>query len=150
MQSDSSSDSVKPVIRDALPSDMAFIYSTWLRDLRKADGGPLPDDCWFGAHRELINRVLTDTKVVCLVVCPSDAPNEILGYVVGEPDEVLWWVYLKPRYRTKFGLCKLLLESAKAESAVAAFSTPDAKSKLKNPRRPRQLRSRYSLKTASP
>lgn len=141
---------IVPVVRAARPTDANFIFSTWLRDLRKADGGPLPDDLWFPAHRELINRVLGDTQTVCLVVCPSDEPDEILGYIVAEPNEVLWWVYLKPRYRSKHRLLQLLLKEAKAESAMAAFSTPDAKAKLRNPRRPRLVRPRHALTTKAP
>jgi hypothetical protein len=132
-------------IRDALPTDMSFIFSTWLRDLRHADGSCLPDDIWFPAHRELVNRVLSDPQVKVLIVHPTDAPNEILGYVVAEPNEVLWWVSIKPKFREKHGLCQLLLKSAQAERALAAFTTPDGKLKLKNQRRPRQLRPKYSL-----
>lgn len=130
-------------LRSAEPSDMNFVFATWLREARHADGSCLPDDIWFPAYRELVNRVLADPKVVVLIVHPTDAPNEILGYVVAEPREVLWQIYVKPKFR-RHGLAKMLLSSAQAETAVAAWSTADAKLYLRNLRRPRQLRSRYA------
>lgn len=130
-------------IREAMPGDMNFIYATWLRDLRHSDGSPLPDDLFFPAWRELVTRVLSDEKVSVLVVHPTDAPSEILGYIVAEQNEVLWNLYVKPKFRGH-KLAKRLLQAAKAEGAVAAWTTPAAKLRLKNRRRPRQLRSRYA------
>lgn len=142
-------DDIQAQVRPAVPSDTNFIFATWLRDLRHSDGGPLPDDVWFPAHRELLNRILCDDKVSVLIVHPSDAPNEILGYIVAEPNEVLWWIYIKPKFRVKYGLAKLLLEKAKAENALSAFSTPESKLKLKNLRRPRQLRPKYAQSSST-
>ena len=135
-------------IRPAKSTDLNFIYSTWLRDLRKADGSCLPDDLYFPAWRELVNRVLSDSKTVVLVLHPTDAQDEILGYVVAEPGEVLWNLYVKPKFRNQ-GLGKMLLVAAKAEGAVAAWSSPDAKIKLLNLRRPRQLRPRFAGSSTS-
>lgn len=130
-------------VRPSVDEDLRFVFATWLRDLRRADGGPLADDLWFDSHRAHIKRVLADPAVQLLVLCPTDDRRQILGYIVAEPDAWLHWVYLKPRYRTKYGLCLRLLEAAHVTDAPAAFSTPDARSKLLNPRRPRLLRQRY-------
>jgi GNAT superfamily N-acetyltransferase len=129
-------------VREALPGDANFLFATWLRDLRHNDASPLPDDVWFPAYREFINRILSDPKVSVLVVHPKDASNEILGYLVAEPHEVLWWLYVKPKFR-KRGLARLLLERAHSLNSVAAWSTPESKLRLRNRRRSRQLRSRY-------
>lgn len=134
-------------LRPALGSDLAFIYRRWLQDLRHADNSPLADDVWFPAYREHINRVLSDTAVTVLILHPSDNANEILGFIVAGPG-VLHWVYIKPRYREKFGLCRRLLEAAKATEALASWSTPDSRVKLKNQRRPRQLRHLYARASA--
>lgn len=142
--------STEPVaLRPAEAGDLAFIYSTWLRDLRHADGGPLADDIWFPAHREHVNRVLMDSKVQVMVIHPTDARTQILGYVVAEPDAILHWVYIKPRYREKFGLCRRLLEAVRATEALASWTTQDARTKLRNPRRPRMLRQRYASPRAA-
>ncbi len=137
--------SIKDVVqlRPGTPGDLAFVYARWLRDLRHADGGPLPDDLWFPAHRGLINRVLADPKVELHILHPVDVPTEILGFIVAEPHEVLHWIYLKPKFRGR-GLALMLLQAAHAEHALASWTTPDAKARLQNPRRPRQLRPRYA------
>lgn len=129
-------------VRPGAPSDLAYVYSTWLRDLRRASGDSLPDDIWFPAHREYINRVLADPQVELTILCAADAPREILGYVVAEPSEILHWIQIKPKFRGQH-LTKLLLSSARATRAVAAWATPDSRLHLKNPRRPRQVRLRY-------
>jgi hypothetical protein len=46
------------IIRAALPSDLSFIMSTWLRDLRDADGSVLSDEDWYPAHRAHLERTL--------------------------------------------------------------------------------------------
>lgn len=136
-------------VRDALPSDMAFIYSTWLRDLRGADASPLPDDIWFPAHREYINRALSDIRVQAKVLYSPEQPRRILGYVIAEPHEVLLWIFLRPKFHGQ-KLTKLLLSAVKAESAPAAFTTQASRSSLHNPRRSRQLRPRFQLFQLSP
>lgn len=140
-------------LREAEPGDLAFIYSTWLRELRHVDCGPLADDIWFPAHREHINRVLSDPGVSVLVLHPTDARREILGYVVAQPESaddpgVLHWVYIKPRYREKFGLCRRLLEASKSLKSPASWSTPLSRQKLLNPRRARNLRQKYAAPQA--
>jgi len=131
-------------LRPGLPEDLKFVYSTWLRDLRHADSSALPDDIWFPAHREYINRVLSDPKVMVVIACPVDAPKDILGYVVAEAGEILHWIQIKPKFRGK-GLCRRLLEASQSLASPATWSTSDARMKLKNRRRSRQLQSRYQL-----
>jgi hypothetical protein len=38
------------MLRDFAPGDTAYIFSTWLRDLRDFDPGPLPDDLFFAVQ----------------------------------------------------------------------------------------------------
>jgi GNAT superfamily N-acetyltransferase len=134
-------DSQDPVkLRQVVPGDLPYIYSTWLRDLRDADGGPLPDDLFFAAHRGFIDQLLADPRVTALVACAADAPSEILGYVVAEPGEVLLWVQVKKPLRGQ-GLAKRLLEAAKAPPGTpAAWSTPLSRDRLQNPPRGRRVR----------
>ena len=127
-------------IRQLGPGDIAYVMATWLRDLRDADGGPMPDDLFFQAHRALIERVLADPRTTALVACAADDPSEILGYVVAEPDEVLWWVQTRKALRGQ-GLAKRLLTEAKAPPGTpAAWSTPLSRERLQNPPRGRRIR----------
>lgn len=65
------------LIRQALPGDLNYIMSTALRDMRDADGSPLPDSLWYPAHRAYLEGQLADHEVVCLVLCAADDQNEI-------------------------------------------------------------------------
>lgn len=134
-------------IRQVVAGDLPYIFSTLLRDLRDADGGPLPDDLWFATHRAFIERLLADPAVTALVACASDAPDEILGYIVAEPGEVLWYVQTRKPLR-KQGLAKRLLVAAQVPPGTpAAWSTPLARQRLQNPPRGRQIRARRRVRS---
>lgn len=127
-------------IRQVVAGDLPYLFSTWLRDLRDADGGPLPDDLFFSAHRTLVERLLADPAVVALVACASDDPNEIWGYVVAQPGEVLWWIQVR-RASRGCGLAKRLLSAANVPPGTpAAWSTPLSRDHLQNPPRGRRIR----------
>lgn len=129
------------IIRNVAPGDIPYLFSTYLRELRDADAGALPDDLWFAAHRSHLERVLGDPKVTTLVAAASDAPNEILGYVVAEPNEVLWFVHVRKALRGQ-GLAKRLLTEAQALSAPLAWRTSSSRTRLRNPCRSRTIRRR--------
>lgn len=139
------------LLRPFAPGDNSFIFSTWLRDMRDADASALPDDLWFNAHRAYIERVMADPKVRVLVACAADAPNEILGYAVATPTEVLQWVFVRKGLRRQ-GLAKrLLLEIQAPPGTPSMWMTALGRQVLQNPRRSRQLRSARAAKsTASP
>lgn len=124
-----------------VPSDLPYVFSTWLRDLRDADPSGLPDDLWFPAHRALIERTLADRSVVALVAAASDAPTEILGYVVAEPGEVLEWIHVRKPLRRK-GLAKRLLSQVTPpqDAIPARWITPDARKYLRVLPRSRVMR----------
>lgn len=127
-------------IRQMGPGDMPYVLSTWLRDLRDADGSPMPDDLFFQAHRALIERVLADPQTVALVACAADDPTEIWGYVVAEPSEVLWWVQTRKALRGQGLGRRLLAEAQVPPGTPAAWQTPSARDRLKNPPRGRRIR----------
>lgn len=141
---------VDPVlVRNVAPGDTNFVYSTWLRDLRDSDASALPDDLWFAAHRAYLDRVFLDPTVRVLVAAAADQPNEILGYIVAQPNEVLQWVYVRKGLRGQ-GLAKRLLNEVKAPPGTpAAWMTPLGRQRLQNPRRSRQIR-RAASSTAKP
>ena len=131
------------VLRQATAGDLGFIFSTWLRDLRDADPSALPDDLWFPAHRAHVERVLADPGVTVLVAAAADDPNEILGYVVAEPEEVLHWVLVRKGDLRGRGLAKRMLTAANCPPGTpAAWATRDSRLRLKNPCRSRQIRRR--------
>ncbi len=128
------------LLREFAPGDLAYLMSSWLRDLRDADPGPLPDDLFFPANRALIERLLVCPQVRCTIAAAADKPDEILGYAVAIPGETLLWIQVKKPFRSR-GLAKLLLQSLDCPPGTpAAWSTVLSKIRLRNPPRGRQLR----------
>lgn len=128
------------IFRPFAPGDEAFVFSTWLRDLRDADPSPLPDDLFFPAQRALITRLMASPLVSCTVAAAADRPDEILGYVVAIPKELLIWTTVRKPLRRR-GLAKLLLQEAECPPGTpGAWSTVLSKLRLQNPPRGRQVR----------
>jgi GNAT superfamily N-acetyltransferase len=128
------------LLREFAPGDLAYLMSTWLRDLRDADPSPLPDDLYFPAVRALVERLLSDPQVRCTIAAAADVPDEILGYVVAIPKELLVWTHVRKGLRGR-GLAKLLLQSVDCPPGTpAAWSTALGKIRLRNPPRGRLFR----------
>ena len=139
------------LIRQVAERDLNCIMAWWLRDLRDADPGALPDDLWFPAHREMIERLLADPQVQALVaVDPLSPPNaEILGFVVAEPGKALHWCHIRKGPLREQGLAKRLLTEANCPPGTpAAWTTPLARKRLRNPWRGRAIRRAAASSTA--
>lgn len=129
------------LIREFAPGDLNFIYSVWLRDLRDADPNPVPDDLWFPAHRATLDRILSKPEVRVLIAAAADKPDEILGFVVAEPREVVWWTFVRKGPLRGRGLAKMLLQAVDCPPGTpGAWATPLSKIRLRCPPRGRQLR----------
>ena len=127
------------IIRAMVPSDLAYVFSTWLRDLRDADPGGLPDDLWFPAHRALIERTLADRAVTVLVAAAADQPSDILGYAVAD-QQVLEWIHVRKQLREK-GLAKRLLQQLSLTDPVQSrWTTSLARERIRHRPRGRWLR----------
>lgn len=128
------------LLREFAPGDTAYMMSTWLRDLRDADSSPMPDDLYFPPVRALVERLLADPQVRCTIAAAADMPNEILGYVVAIPKELILWTHVRKGLRGR-GLAKLLLQSVDCPPGTpAAWATALSKIRLRNPPRGRQVR----------
>jgi hypothetical protein len=138
------------VIRPAVAGDLNFLYHNWLRELRSHDRSALPDDLWFPAHRAAIDRVLADRQTTVAVAAAPDDPNEILGFAVGRPGEVLHWVHVLTVFRGKgLPLVPALLKAVGCPPMTpASWQVPSGKS-LRNPPRPRWARRFYATTTTS-
>lgn len=128
------------LLREFAPGDTAYLMSTWLRDLRDADPSPIPDDLYFPPVRALVERLMADNQVRCTIAAAADMPNEILGYVVAIPKELILWTHVRKGLRGR-GLAKLLLQSVDCPPGTpSAWSTALSKIRLRNPPRGRQVR----------
>jgi len=134
------------LVRAFAPGDTNYIFATMLRDMRDADASALPDDLWFNAHRAYIERVMADPKIIVLVACAADAPNEILGYAIARPTEVLQWVFVRKGLRRQ-GLAKRLLTEIQCPPGTPSmWMTASGRQVLQNPRRSRQFRKDHAAR----
>jgi hypothetical protein len=138
------------VLRPVVAGDLNYIYRNWLADLRAEDQGALPDDLWYPAHREAITRILADSAVVAVAAVLPDDVNEILGFAVAQPGEVLHWVHLRREFRgRKSGLVGRMLAAVGATPGTPAAWRMRSGRALQNPPRPRSVRGKYAA-TPSP
>lgn len=112
-------------IRDAVASDVSFVYDSWLRSYRKAQS-EVRDEDYFSSQRRRIDRVLRGPGFL-RVVHPEGAPSVIAAWAcLDAAPAVLHYVYVKEEYRGH-GFARALLTGR----AVATHLTDGGK-KLKS------------------
>lgn len=124
------------ILRELVPSDLAYIFATGLRTWRDSDSSPFPDDIWYAAARQLLERLLSSPDFSVKLLVAEDAPNEIIGYIIAEESKALWLMYVRKSYQ-RFQLHQRLLQAANlTETSPSAWRGQLAQ----NPLRSRQLR----------
>lgn len=118
-------------IRPVLPSDVPFIFSSWVtsyrnakeRRLKRIDKHARFDVFgYLEAQNLTVKRSLANCEV--LVACSPAEPSDLYAYAVFEhtgPECVLHWLYTKQVFR-RMGLAKHLLEMAKGNAERFAHS----------------------------
>lgn len=71
-------------IREALPEDIPFIYSTWLNTAFHHGGfkGEIGKHTFYCSYPPVIDKILADPDTVIAVACSVDDPNVVFGYLV--------------------------------------------------------------------
>lgn len=138
------------VVREAIESDHACIYATWLNSYRhnSSFAARIGNSVYFASQHSVIERLLERGRV--LVATIEEDPDVILGWCCYEPhnDEiegleipaVIHYVYVKPNFR-KSGVAKSLLDGARLDgamythetNAVASFLRPKMRKMVFNP-----------------
>lgn len=97
------------ITRAASPGDINFIFSTWLKGLRYGCElyGSINSDIYFPVYHKVIQKVLSNSKVVVTIACLKTEPDVILGYMVTEGPK-LHWCHVKSPWRGK-GIAKHML-----------------------------------------
>lgn len=97
------------ITRPADPADVNFILNSFLKSLR---GYPafeyVPNEIYYPAQKRILESHLRASQPI--VLCNSEFPDQIFGYVLGVPNECTHFVYVKYPYR-QFGFAKQLLEA---------------------------------------
>lgn len=92
-------------IREALESDIPFIFNSWVGFSRamcksKQKFARISADVYAAHYNELVRQILIRSQ--CLVACNKQDPTQIYGYVVFEnlPDaNVIHMTYIKETFR---------------------------------------------------
>lgn len=98
-------------IRRPVPSDVEFMLKTWLREMRKSYPRAYPDRLYYNDFQ---GSVLALTrKADARVICTTNDPNYIVGFVVGNTygdvdTTVLHFAYIRPPFR-RLGLASAAL-----------------------------------------
>ncbi len=87
-------------IRDSLPDDKNFIFSTWLKGVYYGNDWfqEIDQDSYFRNYQKIIEKILARPDVRIQVACLRDDPGVVLGYSVLEGD-ILHYVFCKEVWR---------------------------------------------------
>ncbi len=105
-------DKLPYTIRDVLPSDIPFIYSSWLKSFRFGSqlAKPIRSSIFYENYREVLDCLLSKSQIK--VACLNDEPSVILGYLVYERTiAIVHYVFVKEAFRELGIAHNLLLQS---------------------------------------
>jgi hypothetical protein len=104
-------------IRDYIPDDENFIFSTALAGLYYGDSwfSKIKKLIFINQYRQILKNTLSKPTTQVKVACINGDENEIKGYAILVNDQkALMWIYVKPMWR-KNGIAKSLLPSTVTE-----------------------------------
>jgi len=99
-----------PITRPVEPSDLNFILNSFLKSMRAyPEFQHIPNQVYYPALKnELINALSENSSIV---LCNSEDPDQIFGYVIFTPDVSTYFIYVKYPYR-QLGMARRLLMRA--------------------------------------
>lgn len=100
------------IIREAEPSELNFIYATWLNNYRYDSflGMACKNSVFFSEYPSVIDHILSKPFTKILIACFPDTASVILSYLVYEPN-TLHYLFTKEIYRHQ-GIARSLIERA--------------------------------------
>lgn len=111
-------------VRAAAPTDVSFIFSSWLKSFRASSFTKnMSNTVFYSEHHKVIEDILKTSTV--LIACNEKEPQDIYAYIVAERIDgimVLHYVYVKHTYR-QFGLAKMLWQQFDQNSGQAGICT---------------------------
>lgn len=121
-------------IREALASDIPFIFNSWLSVMRAETPKDISNDIFFSNHHKLVEKALMRSRT-CVAVNPEDH-NQIYGFIVGTKKPcVLHFAYVKGIFR-RMGIANQLISTLfdkekEAECSQKAFGIEFISRKIK-------------------
>ncbi len=96
-----------PMTRLADVADLNFILNSFLKSLRAYPAFQhVPNDIYYYEQKRVLEQHLQAARP--LILCNSEFPDQIFGYIIAVPDKVTYFIYIKYPYR-QFGFAKRLL-----------------------------------------
>jgi hypothetical protein len=97
------------IIRQAVASDVPFIFSTWLKGLRYGNEifELVPAEIYFENYHRIIQNILASPSTQISVACLKEDKDVILGYAV-YTGTTLHWCHVKTAWRN-IGIAKQLV-----------------------------------------
>lgn len=98
---------MQAITRLADPSDLNFILNSFLKSLRAYPAFEhIPNDIYYVEQKIVLESYIMASRPI--ILCNSEDPDQIFGYIIGVPNVCTNFVYVKYPYR-KFGFAKRLL-----------------------------------------
>lgn len=122
-------------VRAPKAEDMGLVLETFIWGMY--DGNAwlkehLSRDHFWQLYRGVLQGLLSDRGTGVLILCLSDDPDTIIGYLVGSAPNVLHWLFVKKHFQ-KHGLAKKLAAAAGAvggQEVIVTHQTDATKGKL--------------------
>lgn len=95
-------------VRDAVPDDKNFIFSTWLRGLRYGNEWfeLIDKNVYYKVYHVMLEKIVT-SGVEIKIACLKEDPSVILGYAVYSGKR-LDWLFVKKAWRG-IGIARMLI-----------------------------------------
>jgi len=92
---------MRAVTRLADPSDLNFILNSFLKSLRAYPAFEhIPNDIYYVEQKIVLEEYISANRPI--ILCNSEDPDQIFGYIIGSTNKCTNFVYIKYPYR-RFG-----------------------------------------------
>ena len=95
-------------------TDEAFIYSSWIKAVRKDQKHHLqPGQAFYHQQKAKVAALLDEPTTAVLMATHQDEPDDLIGWICVKlgPEPVIHYAYVKSLYR-QMGIAKALVEAA--------------------------------------
>ena len=114
------------MLRKVIPSDISFIFSSWLKSYRSSNFAKnISNTIYYKAHHNLIETLLRYSDVI--IACSSTDQDQIFGYMVASRIDGIFtihYAYVKHPYR-KLGIGTMMLGAFDHDFSTVGCYTHD-------------------------
>ena len=100
------------IIRDAVGTDLPFIYSTWSKSYRydSALGKSCRNSIFFPYFNRVMDWILSQDDTQVIVAADPANPNVVYGYLITQPN-IVHYAFTKEAFQ-RWGICLSLMQKA--------------------------------------